>query len=521
MKRRDFITTTGLAVSAPMVLGKMNVAKASPIFEKLASVAGNEDKILVLIFLNGGNDGLNTLIPIDQYDELIHLRENVIVPQNQVIKLTDNIGLHPSLSGLKELYDDGKLHVLQSVGYPEPNFSHFRSTDIWTSGSDSDKVVNTGWLGRNLAVEHPEYPTNYPNEIYTDPLSISFGPFVSPTCQGPTLSMGMAINGTDIYNINSGGIDVLPDNPAGRELDYVRSIINQTQLYSGTIANAAEKGNTLSSRWPESQNNNSLSNQLKTVAQLISGGLKTRIYVCNINGFDTHSTQVETAGQVPGFHADLLTMVSSSIRAFQDEMRLHGLEDKVVGMTFSEFGRRIISNGSNGTDHGTSAPLFVFGKNVIPNIQGENPIIDRRFGVNDNLPMQYDFRSIYYSILKDWFDVSDENLEIVMMKEFQHLEIIKKSASSVKNSRNIITPTLSPNPAIVNTQLRFYLNQDGWTKVSLFDPRGQEILIIKNEFLRIGEHLMSINLSNLNSGNYYIRIQIGNGQKIVPLKIIK
>src|SRR5690606_17222606 len=121
-----------------------------------------EDRKLILIFLNGGNDGLNTVIPLDQYSNLFKARENVLVPENLVLKLRDDVGLNPGLAGLKELYDEGKLHVLQSVGYPQPNFSHFRSTDIWTSASDSDKVVSSGWLGRELFTKHPNFPTNYP-----------------------------------------------------------------------------------------------------------------------------------------------------------------------------------------------------------------------------------------------------------------------------------------------------------------------------------------------------------------------
>lgn len=524
MQRRDFIRTTGLTTSAIM-LGGMQLAKGAPIFNEFASLSTVDDRKLILIFLNGGNDGLNTVIPIDQYGNLVNARENILIPENLILKLKEDVGLNPAMSGIKELYDEGKIHILQSVGYPQPNFSHFRSTDIWTSASASDKIVNSGWLGREIYTRHPNYPTNYPNSEFSDPLSITYGPYVSPTCQGPTLGMGMAVTPNakgeiDIYNINSGGIDVTPNTPAGSEIEYIRQIINQTQIYKTSLDDTFNKGKNLkSSKWDKSKNNN-LIGQLKVTAQLIAGGSKTRVFVHSLGGFDTHANQIQGPGEVEGNHFNLLRMVSESVAAFQDEMKLQKLEDSVVGMTFSEFGRRIISNASYGTDHGSAAPLFVFGSNVIPGIQGENPIIPNNVTVQDNLPMQFDFRSIYYSLLKDWFEVKESDLKNIMLGEHQHLNIIKTSQSSVRNSYNAKDFDIFPNPMNGSGNLKFK-TENGNTTVSIYNSRGQEVKRLFEGFTIESEKTLSFVTSGLNSGSYHIRLQTGNKQIVRPIQIVK
>ncbi len=523
MKRRDFIRTTGL--TSAVMLGGMQLAKGAPIFNQFAELAKAEDRKLILIFLNGGNDGLNTVIPLDQYGNLFKARENVLVPENLVLKLRDDVGLNPALSGMKELYDEGKLHVLQSVGYPQPNFSHFRSTDIWTSASESNKVVTSGWLGRELYTKHPTYPANYPNPNNLDPLSITYGPFVSPTCQGPTLGMGMAITPNnegkiDIYNINSGGIDSAPNTPAGNEIEYIRQIINQTQLYGDTLEGTFEKGKNLrSAKWGKAVNNR-LIGQLEVTAKLIAGGSQTRIFVHTLSGFDTHANQVQQAGDLEGSHFELLRMVSESVAAFQDEMKLQDMEDNVVGLTFSEFGRRILSNASNGTDHGSAAPLFVFGSRVIPGVQGDNPIIPSTVTVQDNLPMQFDFRSIYYSLLKDWFEVEDKDLDNIMLGKHQHLNIIQKSQSSVESTYTPKDFDVFPNPMNGSGNLKFKA-EAGMTFISIYNNRGQEVKkVFEGQTISSNKEL-SFETNGLNSGSYHIRVQTGNKQIVRPIQIVK
>ena len=320
------------------------------------------DHVFVIIQLNGGNDGLNMVVPIENFSNYVNARQNIYIPETSALQLNGKAGLHPAMTGLHAMYQKGILKVVQSVGYPQPSYSHFRATDIWMSASDSNQTVDTGWAGRYLNYEYPNFPNGYPNATMKDPLAIQIGSATSLTLQGPAVNMGMSISSTsNFYNLINGIQDPAPNTPAGKELTYIRTIAQQTQQYSSVIKAAALQ-TVQQVSYPT---NNSLADQLKIVARLIRGGLTTRIYMVNYGGFDTHSNQVNTTDSTTGNHAKLLGNVSDAIKAFQDDLKFLGVDDRVVGMTFSEFGRRIKSNGSTGTDHGSAAPLFVFGKNVM------------------------------------------------------------------------------------------------------------------------------------------------------------
>jgi uncharacterized protein (DUF1501 family) len=254
----------------------------------------------------------------------------------------------------------------------------------------------------------------------TDPLSIQIGSITSLTSQGPSVNMGMSISSTSsFYNLINGVQDPAPNTKAGKELTYVRNIARQTQQYATVIKEAAAKV-TQQSTYPS---NNTLADQLKIVARLIKGGLRTRIYMVSYGGFDTHSSQTNTTDTTTGAHATLLRNVSTAIKAFQDDLKYLNIEDRVIGMTYSEFGRRIKSNASGGTDHGSAAPMFLFGKNILPGVLGDTPKIPATATVNDNLPYQYDFRSIYATLLSNWLCVKETDLQQVMLKNFQLLPL--------------------------------------------------------------------------------------------------
>src|ERR1041384_8250817 len=404
MKRREFIKKTVPVSVLPLFMGGFTFRAygRSPYLETLVASGTETDRVLVVIQMNGGNDGLNTVIALDEYSALAAARNNILIAENKVLKLTDATGLHPSMPEMQSLFIAYKLAVVQGVTYPNPNLSHFRATDIWLSASDYDQIVPSGWLGRYLDQEYPDFPNGYPNVVNPDPLAIQIGSVLSPGLQGPSVSMGMAITSpSSFYQIVSGGVDQAPNTPAGHELTFIREVVQQTQQYATVIQSAAAKGKNWSKMYPQA-GKNSLADQLKIVAQLISGGLKTRIYVVNLGGFDTHSSQVDTtSGTDVGTHAPLLGKLSAPIAAFQDDVMLGGNQERVIGMTFSEFGRRILSNASAGTDHGTAAPMFIFGRKVHAGIVGTNPVIPPNATVNDNLAMQYDFRAVYASLLKE------------------------------------------------------------------------------------------------------------------------
>ncbi|HLF45085.1 MAG TPA: DUF1501 domain-containing protein [Chitinophagaceae bacterium] len=516
MKRRDFLKYTVPAAAASAVIAGFPVrtlGMESPLIRALMNMMTETDHVLVLVQLNGGNDGLNMVIPIDTYTSYQAARSNVAIPQNRILSLNGKTGLHPAMTGIHNLFKDGKAAIVQSVGYPQPNFSHFRATDIFMSASDANQYINSGWMGRYLDHEYPGYPTNYPNSMVTDPLGIQIGSVTSLTFQGPQVSMGMSISDpTNFYNLINGIQDPVPNSPAGNELSYIRTVARQTQQYSDVIRDAALKVSQQST-YP---NNNTLADQLKIVARLVKGGLKTRVYMVSIGGFDTHSVQVNSGDTTTGSHATLLQRVSDAIKAFMDDLKFLGVEKRVLGMTFSEFGRRIKSNSSLGTDHGAAAPVILFGEYVNAGVLGTNPVIPANANVNDNIPMQYDFRSIYASVMEKWFCVDNTTLQTVMLKNFQSLPVIKS------NSCNSTLPDLSdkliiknyPNPFTGSTTISF-VTEGGHTSVMIIDMLGRLLkTLVDQEYAGPGQYSILFNGEKLASGVYYARLQNGSIQQV-------
>lgn len=287
MKRSDFIKLSSAATLAYSVNGMPIHAfgQNGPM-----KVRSNNGKVLVIIQMSGGNDGLNTVIPIDKYSELSNARSNILIDPQAVLPLTGqpNTGLHPAMSALQQLYNDGKVNIVQGVSYPDPNFSHFRATDIFFSASASNVYEETGWVGRYIDSQFPGAPQAYPDPNFTSPLSIQIGSSVSSLFTGANGLNGLAVsNINNFYQIVSGTVDPAPATPAGNELTYIRFITQQTQAYTQAIQIAANQGNNLAT-YPA---NNYLASQLKIVARLISGGLETPVYLVNIGGFDTHDNQ--------------------------------------------------------------------------------------------------------------------------------------------------------------------------------------------------------------------------------------
>lgn len=509
MRRRDFLRNTVPAgVMLPSLINGMTVkafGAESLLMQGLFPATTDTDHVLVIVQLNGGNDGLNTVIPIEYFPNYIRARSNMYIPQQKVLGLSgnDRVGFHPAMTGMQALYNDGKMSVIHSVGYPQPNFSHFRATDIWMSASDSKEVVNSGWTGRYLNYEYPNFPNGYPNSSMPDPLAIQIGSTTSLALQGPAVSMGMSIsNPSNFYNLIAGVQDPAPNTPAGKELTYIRKVAQQTTAYAEVIKTASAKV-TQQAEYP----NNSLAAQLKIVARLIAGGLKTRIYMVSYGGFDTHSAQVNSLDHTTGTHANLLKNVSDAIKAFQDDLKLQKVDDRVLGMTFSEFGRRIKSNGSTGTDHGSAAPMFVFGKNVDSGVIGDTPNIPVTASFNDNLPFQYDFRSVYATILNKWLCVDADDLEQIMLKNFQVLPIVNSLACNTSvnlSGENFITNY--PNPFTQSTNISFK-TAGGHTLIQIMDTMGRVLKNLVDREYEAGNYNVVFDGSRLQPGVYYVRFQ--------------
>jgi len=515
MKRRSFIKTAAASTVLPVSLNGMSLRsyQKGSLLSALSKRSA-KDKVLVLIQLNGGNDGLNTIIPLDQYAKLSKARSNVLIQESSVLTLKSNekTGLHPKMGGLQNLYANDKLNIVQSVGYPQPNFSHFRSTDIWMSASESDEVLTTGWVGRYLNKRFEGFPEDYPNTNMEDPLAIQIGPLVALAFMGPEANMGMAVTDpSSFYNLVDNAVGDVPSTPSGDELAYIRMLAQQTNEYADVIKAAANNGTNKSDKYPTGVRSNDLSEQLKIVARLIHGGLTTPVYMVSIGGFDTHSAQVDDTDTKEGSHANLLGQLSTAIEAFQDDLELLGISERVTGMTFSEFGRRVQSNASTGTDHGAAAPLMVFGDAVQPGIIGNNPNIPDATTVSDNVPMQFDFRQVYSTVLKDWFELSSTEVKDIMGADFNTLPIFKNSAANLEDFADFMTQinlrSVYPNPSRGHSTVNYSTDGGGVLSLSLYDPMGTRITEFFNKPHQAGEHAYRMDLRGLKAGNYIVQLK--------------
>jgi uncharacterized protein (DUF1501 family) len=379
-----------------------------------------EDRVLVVVQLGGGNDGLNTVVPYGD-PAYFRARNNLAIAapgskgQGVAIELDRNrgIGLHPNLAGLKELVDAGEASVIQGVGYPNPNRSHFTSMDIWHTGRLDAK--GTGWIGR--------YFDNSCNGTPVPEGSIAVGR-TAPLAMMGDIQKPVAFESPDLFRwsgdeladrlakeydaVSRAGVigDTKPDSQAA----FLMRTALDAQVASDRIRAAVAKQPLVT--YPGTP----LGGQLRTIAAMIRDGMSTRVYYASISGFDTHSQQANA-------HGNLLKQVGDSLRAFRNDLKAQGNDGRVLTLVFSEFGRRVKVNGSAGTDHGTAAPMFLIGPMVRPGVLGDHPSLvelddgDLKFGV--------DFRSVYAAVLEDWLKAPSAK---ILRGEFRKAEVIAKKA---------------------------------------------------------------------------------------------
>jgi len=515
MKRRDFLLRSSGALALPLVINGMPLKAYTD--TTLQQLFGTEsDRVLVLVQLAGGNDGINTVLPLDAYADYMSVRTNIAIPESKALKLTDATGLHPIMPGIQNMYKDGKVRVVQGVTYPNPNLSHFRSTDIWMTGTDSNVVNSTGWLGRFLEKTWPAYPTGYPNASMPDPIAIQIAPVVALALTNThNTSMGIALQDpTTFYNLVNGTVLGDTDLPSERyaklNVQYVREVQSQSLQYSQVIKAAADKAKNFAT-YPTG---NTLAVQLAIVARLIAGGLKTKVYVVQLGGFDTHSAQVVSTDPTTGNHATLLQRVSEALTAFQTDLEELNVDDRVVTMSFSEFGRRVHSNLSDGTDHGTAAPMFFVGTPVINGVLGVNPSLTDLD--NDNLKMQYDFRQIYASVLEQWFGADPAVLRDVLFKDFTTVPIIKTKPTGVQEVSADAAYSLGiahPNPVRESTTIPYTVRASSRVKVQVFDQMGLLVSTLVDDDLALGDYQARFTASGLPSGSYTVQLRAGGERR--------
>lgn len=366
MHRRNFLSLTGTFTSGLLVVPDFLHAMGS----HRTSVVG--DSCVVFIQLNGGNDGLNTFIPFD--DPLYYeYRKNVGIPKSEIVGKNAGMGWHPALKNWATIQQNGDLCVVQNVGYPEPNRSHFRSQEIWQTASGSQQYLNEGWLGRYLDMHYKEHhPTGAVNLDSIDNLALKGKEPNAITLKDPER----------FRSKNESDSTKLSDNP---QLDFVRKIARSVTEGADDIRNAIAQSTT-EVTYPKSQ----LGKNLEWIARLIKGNLHSKVYYTSHGGFDTHDNQLAV-------HKNKLGELDEAVFAFYQEMKKAGLLPQVTLVVFSEFGRRVKDNG-NGTDHGTAAPMFIIGGNTSGKVLGKNPNLSQL--TQGDLQHETDFRSVYARILE-------------------------------------------------------------------------------------------------------------------------
>lgn len=508
MKRQEFIRQLGLLSGGTMFsIGgiKLNAMPTNLFNMNLETTSG---KILILIQLQGGNDGLNTVVPFED-SKYYNARKTINIKKEEALKLNNTLGLHPSLVGLKSLYDNNKLSIVQNVGYAQPDRSHFRSTDIWLSASDSKQQIFDGWLARFLENQNPSYPSTLPAE----PMAIQLGSVESMLLQGKFGSLGTVFEDPNLfYQLISGSKldnDPPPATIAGEELKFLRQVAAASIQYSEAIKAKADKGKN-SLTYP----NTNLGRQLSIVSKLISGGLSTPVYLTTINGFDTHANQLTQ-------HASLLKQISDAVSIFQQDIEALGFADNVTLMTFSEFGRRVNENGTTGTDHGTAAPLFVIGKTVKGGVLGSNPNLTTLDSSGDIIH-EFDFRQIYSSVLLDHFGSKKENVQSILNRDFSKLPIFKGTTAVETNNSTIDIAQNYPNPVFYDTKFEYFTTQNQYLRLSIIDLRGKEIARIKDGMHNVGSYSAIFNAADLPNGIYAYALQASNGEvKTMRMVVVK
>jgi len=437
--RREFLRASALggalSSTAPAFFVNTVGALQSEAAEKGSRASkGKDSTILVVLQMAGGNDGVNTVVPFAN-DHYHRARRRLNLGRSELLKIDDELAFHASMRGFKEFYDDGELGIIQGVGYPNPNRSHFRSTEIWQTASDSNKFENHGWIGRyfdhackgadptvgiNVGRQNPQAFAS------KDPLGVTVqNPatyrFIDPI-RGSEEDMAAADKSLRALNQpdeDDGALELVSGESIGgiagktmlegSPLDFLERTALDAQVSSDEILKISAKARNMVDYPPSA-----LSNSLRMVARLIGGGLSPRVFYVNQGGYDTHVNQAQT-------HERLLRELSGGLNAFVSDLKAQGNFDRVMVMTFSEFGRRVQENASGGTDHGAGSLLFTIGKKINAGLMGDYPSLAPGDLNRGDLKHSVDFRSVYAAVLEQWLQTDSA---AVLGRKFDPIKLV-------------------------------------------------------------------------------------------------
>ena len=502
--RRTFLQALGIAGAGAFTLGGSQVssAMASPITAALA--ASVNDRVLVLVRLKGGNDGLNTIVPVYDYGTYASNRATIALPQNSLYSLSPDFGLPSFMSSLQSRWGNGEMKVIHGVGYQGQDLSHFRSSDIWAS-TEPTTIEETGWMGRFFENEYPNFLLSPP----VIPPAIQIGSLGNLAFEGTQTNYAFSVaDPQQLYNLAQNGwqhdATAVPPCTYGDQLSFLRSTTNNTFQYAGVINNAYQASTTQAT-----YGNHSIAEQFSIVARLIKGQLGTKVYMVTLDGFDTHANQA-------GTHADRMQKLSESIDAFYDDLAAYGNQDEVLCMTISEFGRRVEENGSNGTDHGAAAPMMLFGGGLNGNgFIGSHPSLTN-LDANGNMIFSTDFRDVYSTVMKEWLCIPSHLVDQAMLN---------RSSSNIPLGFNCTTAGIDDfaqqdfTHFVVNklnaAYLHLELSSGRKLDIRIYNLLGQEIGLLANQYFMPGSHDLDIKAqlrTRMHTGQYIYKIESAGKQ---------
>lgn len=577
MKRRNFLKTLPLAVGVPFTLAGIPMkAMGENVLTRLIRAANENDKVLIILQLHGGNDGMNMLIPVEQYDLYYNRRPNIAIPaKNSLRKFIPldstlapeaQVGLHPDMQAIKGLYDTGRAAFVQGVSYENNNGSHFRGRDIQFMGGGADDYLQSGWVGRYLnkyyekfgdgSLSYPDsFPLAPPNAYddleMLDPLGIELGNDTSlifhqqgniptsislPSDLQAFSNLVNQLPGFEEGVADPRGIppDAVQNSAYWKEMNWILGLEQKTDDYAarlyqvwqdGEVSPAPAYPRTYPFNAPSGSKNNPLSSQFELVARLLGGGCKTKVFMVRIGGFDTHADQTTSFDPTMGVHAALMYHISATMKAFQDDLKSRGLENRVLTVTTSEFGRRINSNGSYGTDHGTGGPIMIFGKGAKAGVSGRAP--DLTDETVNNVEMQFDYREVYANLLHNWMGVSETDVNDIFNGDYLNGalgplagEVVVTGNDEFINKRFKLEQNY-PNPAKGATTIGFRINDTLQVIIDLMDSRGSKIKNVVDSVFEPGYHTIPVQLTGLQPGMYLYQMKAGIFKDVKKLMVTK
>ncbi|MEM7574708.1 MAG: DUF1501 domain-containing protein [Bacteroidota bacterium] len=514
--RRGFLRTIGLAGASSFGLASLPLTGLYGFPLAQAMSTANTNRKLVLIRLKGGNDGLNTIVPLYQYNDYQNFRPSLHHTPGQLIDLNEDFAMPTAMQNLQPLWEGGQMRVLNSVGYPDHNLSHFTSADIMASGNSNVAENGDGWLARYYTALNPDYIENPP----LTPPAIKIG--------GPTSILfndenkvdisANFVNAARLEEVASTGINFnaeeAPDECYyGDQVIFLRTIANAAARYSQAIFDAYTEGSN------EVEYTSSLGEQLKLVARLIKGGLDTQLYLVTLDGFDTHVGQ--NGG---GNHLGLLEDLSTAVQQFYQDLDAGNKDEEVLAMTYSEFGRRVQENSVSGTDHGTSLPILFFGPALNgSDTHGLNPDLTN-LDVAGNLQLGTDFRSVYATVLENWLCIDPDTVDQVLGENYERLPDLGLSCGPVSTFQ----PTATSNALITSIaplgggqyRIDFVLPQVSMVQLEIFTLSGQRLMTYPSQRFPAGPNQVPLDLSRLPVGTVPLVYRLQAGGRVVSKQFV-